>query len=29
MAQFVPVSMLHVDDVDLKLALPIPHVDMP
>ena len=26
-AQFVPVSMLHVDDVDLKLALPIPHID--
>ena len=27
LAQFMPVSMLHVDDVDLKLALPIPHID--
>jgi MFS superfamily sulfate permease-like transporter len=26
-AQFLPVSMLHVDDVDIKLALPIPNVD--
>lgn len=26
-AQFIPVSMLHVDDVDLKLALPIPHIE--
>ncbi|MBA2658558.1 MAG: SulP family inorganic anion transporter [Nitrosospira sp.] len=27
LAQFMPVSMLHVDDVDLKLALPIPNID--
>ena len=27
LAQFMPMSMLHVDDVDLKLALPIPHID--
>jgi len=27
LAQFMPVSMLHVDDVDLTLALPIPHID--
>lgn len=26
-AQFVPVSMLHVDDVDWKLAFPLPHFD--
>jgi MFS superfamily sulfate permease-like transporter len=26
-AQFVSVPMLHVDDVELKLALPIPHVE--
>jgi MFS superfamily sulfate permease-like transporter len=26
-AQFMPVPMLHVDDVELKLALPIPHVE--
>jgi len=26
-AQFVAVPMLHVDDVDLQLALPIPHVE--
>jgi MFS superfamily sulfate permease-like transporter len=27
LAQFMPVSMLHVDDVDLRLALPIPNID--
>lgn len=27
LAQFLPVSMLHVDDVELKLALPIPNID--
>ena len=27
LAQFVPMSMLHVDDVELRLDLPIPHLD--
>jgi len=27
LAQFVPMSMLYVEDVELKLALPIPHFD--
>ncbi|ARO87315.1 SulP family inorganic anion transporter [Nitrosospira lacus] len=27
LAQFMPMSMLHVDDVDLALALPVPHFD--
>jgi len=27
LAQFMPMSMLHVDDVELRLALPIPHFD--
>ena len=27
LAQFMPISMLHVDDIDLKLALPIPNID--
>ena len=29
LAQFSAVPMLHVDDVELKLALPIPHVEAP
>ncbi len=27
MAQLMPLSMLHVDDINLKLALPLPHFD--
>ena len=27
LAQFLPVPMLHVDDVELRLALPLPHFD--
>jgi MFS superfamily sulfate permease-like transporter len=27
LAQFLPVPMLHVDDVELQLALPLPHFD--
>jgi MFS superfamily sulfate permease-like transporter len=27
LAQFMPMSMLHVDDVELRLAVPLPHFD--
>lgn len=27
LAQFLPVPMLHVEDIDLRLAIPIPHFD--
>ncbi|MBA4141809.1 MAG: SulP family inorganic anion transporter [Nitrosospira sp.] len=27
LAQFVPVPMLHVEDVDIRVALPVPHFD--